>query len=330
MKRRVMLITLTALALGLATMGPASWADVDVRGPAAPAAQMGTAFTYQGRLIDDGGPADGDYDFEFGLFDVDGGGSALGTTALDDVAVIDGLFSVQLDFGEGAFVGEARWPEIGVRPGDSAGAYTTLEPRQPLTPAPYALALPGLWTRQNAESPNLIGGHHLNNVWDGVVGGTIGGGGQAGDLNGVTDRLGTVAGGADNQAGNGDGDVENADGATVGGGWHNSAYGAVSVVGGGAWNRAEAYASTVGGGEENHASLSYATISGGEGNRASGGWSTIGGGYANVVSDTFGTIAGGSHNSASGEYSIIGGGVGNTASGYRGTIGGGVDNRCEG
>ncbi|MGB3906287.1 MAG: hypothetical protein WBB22_15360, partial [Anaerolineae bacterium] len=50
----------------------------------------------------------------------------------------DGLFTVQLDFGP-AFDGSKLWLQIGVRPGDSAGPYTTLTERQELTAAPYAL-----------------------------------------------------------------------------------------------------------------------------------------------------------------------------------------------
>jgi hypothetical protein len=56
-----------------------------------------------------------------------------------DVAVSEGLFTVQLDFGVGAFAGEAHWLEIAVHCPAGDGAYATLAPRQPLTPAPYAL-----------------------------------------------------------------------------------------------------------------------------------------------------------------------------------------------
>jgi hypothetical protein len=57
-----------------------------------------------------------------------------------------------------------------------SGSYTGLGPRQALTATPYALALPGLWTEPNADSPNLIGGYSGNSVTGGVVGATIGGG----------------------------------------------------------------------------------------------------------------------------------------------------------
>ncbi|HUW94219.1 MAG TPA: hypothetical protein VMW58_00380 [Anaerolineae bacterium] len=103
-------------------------------------ASVGTAFTYQGQLTDDDDPATGTYDFEFELHDHPTEDSQVGGTVyVDDKLVSDGLFTVLLDFGSSAFNGEARHLEIGVRPGDSGGDYTTLAPRQELTAAPYAL-----------------------------------------------------------------------------------------------------------------------------------------------------------------------------------------------
>ncbi len=57
-----------------------------------------------------------------------------------DVPVTEGLFTVQLDFIDEPFAsGTALYLEIRVRPGDSEGPYTTLTPRQLLTPTPFAL-----------------------------------------------------------------------------------------------------------------------------------------------------------------------------------------------
>jgi hypothetical protein len=109
------------------------------------AAPMGTAFTYQGRLMDANDPADGLYDLQFKLFDdanvVDG--NQVGEDVnKPDVDVIDGYFTVLLDFSEpNSFDGDARWLEVVVRPGDSndANDFVALVPRQEVTPAPYAL-----------------------------------------------------------------------------------------------------------------------------------------------------------------------------------------------
>lgn len=108
------------------------------------AAPLGTSFTYQGQLKDGGVPANGVYDLRFGLFDVSSGGTALLTpTCRDNVNVVDGLFTVTLDFGA-QFAGDQRFLEISVRAGGAigncaSGSYTVLTQRQSLTATPYAL-----------------------------------------------------------------------------------------------------------------------------------------------------------------------------------------------
>ncbi len=105
---------------------------------------LGTAFSYQGRLSDAGDPADDFYDFEFKLYDdpeVVSGQQIGEDLIIEDLEVIEGHFDVELDFGPGAFNGDARWLEIGVQPGDQndPNGYTTLNPRQRIMPTPYAL-----------------------------------------------------------------------------------------------------------------------------------------------------------------------------------------------
>jgi hypothetical protein len=53
--------------------------------------------------------------------------------------VTNGLFTVPIDFGAAAFAGQARWLEVGVRAGTSAGAFSVLTPRQELTVTPGAI-----------------------------------------------------------------------------------------------------------------------------------------------------------------------------------------------
>jgi hypothetical protein len=100
---------------------------------------QGTAFTYQGRLNLNGAPASGSYDFQFILFNVSQFGfpaaPILTNTA---VAVNNGLFTTTLDFGSGIFNGTNYWLDISVRTNGNS-AFTGLLPRQPLTPAPYAV-----------------------------------------------------------------------------------------------------------------------------------------------------------------------------------------------
>src|SRR5262245_7593418 len=108
-------------------------------GTASAQTPVGTAFTYQGRLTDAGGPVTGSYDLRFTLFDAAAAGNPVGTpVTVGAVAVAQGLFSVSLDFGAPAVNGSARWLSIEVRPAGS-GSYTLLAPRQRLAPAPQAV-----------------------------------------------------------------------------------------------------------------------------------------------------------------------------------------------
>ena len=103
-------------------------------------AALSNAFTFQGALDDAGSPANGAYDFRFILYDDAVAGSQVGPiSTINDLTVAGGIFTTLLDFGASAFSGDARWVEVQVRPGASAGSYTVLSPRQPVTATPYAL-----------------------------------------------------------------------------------------------------------------------------------------------------------------------------------------------
>jgi hypothetical protein len=268
---------------------------------AASQAQVDTAFTYQGRLTDGGSPANGEYDLQFGLYDAASGGTPLTSwRELANVYISDGLFTVQVDFGDNVFTGAARWLEIKVRPGDSTGVYTTLSPRQMLTPAPYALALPGLHTQQTITSPNIIGGHVSNTVASGVVGAVIIGGGQASYSNTVQADHAVIAGGRGNEIGTDSYD------STIGGGWANEI-------------RTNSRESIIAGGQSNEIGTNsgYTTIGGGAG-------SSVGNGSRSV------TIAGGGSNDVgdNSDNATVGGGVQNDIGNNsdNATIGGGQYN----
>ena len=88
-----------------------------------------SAFTYQGRLAEGGAAANGSYDLQFTLFDSASGGTQVGATQTSSgVTVTNGVFTVQLDFGAGAFPGAQRFLEIGVRTA-GGGSFTSLAPR---------------------------------------------------------------------------------------------------------------------------------------------------------------------------------------------------------
>lgn len=100
-----------------------------------------TTFTYQGYLTESGAAADGAFDFELALYNVDTGGSAIDVNAFDDVTVTGGLFELAADFTGAPFeAGGSYWVEARVRDGASTGAYTPLLPRQAVNASPYAIA----------------------------------------------------------------------------------------------------------------------------------------------------------------------------------------------
>lgn len=123
--------------------------------PDAPAlVPVGAGFTYQGYLDNGGDPANGLYDFEFSLYDAANAGNQIGASVTATaVAVFNGLFTANIDFGGNPFSNGARWLQIGVRPA-GGGAFTALSPRQELTPAPYALSMPNVFTD---EAINFVG-----------------------------------------------------------------------------------------------------------------------------------------------------------------------------
>lgn len=348
------------------------------------AADMGTAFTFQGRLENPPGtlvtpPPPGTCNFRFGLWDAAVGGAlvppgapATNPTTVSGLLVNRGFFIVKaLEFGAGAIDGTARWLEIEVdcptvatgrccqadpspqrncnSSADCGGGpcgFCRQEPRVELKPAPHALALPGLYTQQNATSPNLIGGYKGNALRAGVVGGTIAGGGQSGAGNYVSDSFGAIGGGADNYAGNVDTNVNNAIHATVGGGKKNRALASYATIGGGGPESSgificvggdvgEVYCGVCSGGS-NPGVICASEANCLEGRCVNGGNQICQGGIctdfvANAVNDSYGTVGGGAANrvgykdgsTTNQAYATVGGGLGNQALAHYATIGGG-------
>ena len=106
----------------------------------ASAAPVGSAFSYQGRLLESGAPANGGFDLEFQLFTTEVGGSpCAGPLTNAAVLVSNGVFTTTLDFGQNVFSGTNCWLEIAVRGAGRPGDFVVLIPRQLLTPAPYAI-----------------------------------------------------------------------------------------------------------------------------------------------------------------------------------------------
>jgi archaellum component FlaG (FlaF/FlaG flagellin family) len=128
-------------------------------------APLGSAFTYQGRLVDSDYAANGLYDFKFRLYNDANSGSQIGSE-IDkmSVDVIDGYSTVELDFGSSVFDGSDCWLEIEVKIStlSDPNAYAVLKPRQKITPAPYVMYAKNTGYAQNAGNADMLDGYHAN------------------------------------------------------------------------------------------------------------------------------------------------------------------------
>jgi len=134
------LAPLTGIVLGLMGFLVPVASSSGILSPPLAASPVGTAFTYQGQLRQNGVPANGLCDLQLSLFDAATPTTQVGSTQTkSNVGVSNGLFTIlDLDFGN-VFDGNARWLQIAVRCPAGSGGFTTLSPLIPLTPTPYAI-----------------------------------------------------------------------------------------------------------------------------------------------------------------------------------------------
>ena len=307
---------------------------------------QGTAFTYQGRLTDNGAPANGNYDFEFVLFSTNQFGFPVGPVPSTNTVVTDGLFTVSLDFG-GIFTGTNYWLDIFVRT-NGAASFTELTPRQPIMPAPYAVLAESLISG-GLTAGNYTNALTLNNAANSFTGRFTGDGGGVANVNAMT--LGGLSSSnfwhTTGNAGTSNafiGTTDNqplilkvnsqpaarfeptTDTPNVIGGWKGNfvqpGLPGVTIGGGG----------TIIGNQPNAVTNNgfYATIAGGYSNTVTNYGGSILGGSGNFIGGYFGTIGGGQFNAALGEYSGMGSGYGNRVDGPHSWVGGGLSNNATG
>lgn len=134
------------------------------------------------------------------MFTTNSSGAAVaGPVTNAAVAVNHGLFTTTVDFGP-VFIGASNWLEIAVST-SGANAFTTLAPRQQLTPVPYALVAANVSGPIAASAlPDLV---VTNNAAGLILGGAFSGDGSglssvnACSMDGLTtDRLWKVGGNA--------------------------------------------------------------------------------------------------------------------------------------
>lgn len=304
-------------------------------------------WSYQGRLLDGGQPANGTYDLQLTPYAGAAGGVPLAEPlTFEDVRIANGVFRVEGDFLEAAGAGEA-WIEAAVRDGDAGGAFDPLDGRQKIALAPTVGAC---WatTGDSGTNPavhflgttdqqtlvlrianqqvarfepstsfewgapvtaNVIQGAATNAVTAGVRGATIGGGG-------------VIAPGADFSFGYANPNRATDSYTTIAGGADN-------MVGNNSGTVVDAAFASIGGGTSNTATAAYATIAGGAENGAGSSGSSVGGGVLNSAAAQDSTVAGGRSNRSEGVYSTVAGGIANIAAGPSSMVPGGQAN-CSG
>jgi hypothetical protein len=131
------------------------------------AAPLGTAFIYQGRLTDGVNPANGSYDLRFTLYDAVTNGNAIGSLTNIATGITNGLFTVTLDFG-GVFNGSNCWLELAARTNGDC-AFTSLSPRQPILPAPYALYAANAGSAVAAATACILASTNFTAQWAGLA-----------------------------------------------------------------------------------------------------------------------------------------------------------------
>ena len=252
-------------------------------GPAA-ATPVGTGFTYQGVVEKNGNGINGACSIRFSLYDALTGGSLVGAPNPNTVSVTanKGLFTATLDFGAAAFNGNnARWLEIEVQGPNDVG-YTTLSPRQPVSPVPYAIFALG--------TPPGSGGWSL----------TGNAGTTSGNFLGTTDAqpLELRVKGLRSSRFEFAGSVFRNSINTLGGVSVNTVTGSpigATISGGGLYDGINP-----GGDLPNNVGADFGTVGGGAGNSVSGAYGTIPGGFGNS-SNGYGSLAAG-QNATSGHY----------------------------
>lgn len=289
---------------------------------AATGAAHAAPWTYNGTLNDGGNPANGRYDLRVTLLNETGSATVTSPITLNSVNVIDGRFSVDVDFGIDLAVAPVMTLQTEVQQGGSGfvslGDPTRFDPKATLggvcwdtsgnagTSSGNFLGTSDntpLSIRANSSSAiriepsaelsaersithNIIAGSRGNDVIAPARGATIAGGGS----------------------------VNDADPSYTAGGTHR-VYDHYGTIGGGFDNQSgsdsgsvtDAAFATVGGGRLNSAAASYSVVSGGQANIASATYSTVSGGVNNQADGFRSTVSGGSDNCAGGSYSWVGG-----------------------
>jgi photosystem II stability/assembly factor-like uncharacterized protein len=146
---------------------------------------QGTAFTYQGQLFSNGSVANSNYDLAFTVYGSVGGSDVVGAPVTNSAVVVsNGLFTTVLDFGANVFTGPNRWLQIAVCLTGTTN-FTTLSPRQLLTPSPYAIFANGASNLVGTVNATQLNGTLSSAQVSGTYSGPVNFNNAANDFNGT-------------------------------------------------------------------------------------------------------------------------------------------------
>lgn len=138
-KKLLLLGIIVICLLAAAMMRQNSYADNHLIATVEESSFIGNYFTYQGRLNDNGQPANGSYDIRSSIYNAAAVGTLLAEDVDLDVPVENGLFQIVISAPASTFnTGGTRWLQIEVSPAGT-GNWTKLLPRQEIRPVPQAI-----------------------------------------------------------------------------------------------------------------------------------------------------------------------------------------------
>ena len=167
---------------------------------------VNTGFSYQGELLDNGSPANGNYDIVIDAFTVVTGGSGfIFPPEFINVTVSNGLFSLDnVDFGDLLYLANSDiWLEISVRETSVGGSYTILTPRQKLNTSPFSVKSEQANSALTASSANTADNLSISGALVGDVLAYNGVNWASANFFHVNGNGGTSIGGSDVPAANG-------------------------------------------------------------------------------------------------------------------------------
>jgi len=102
---------------------------------------VGSGFSYQGELLHNGEPANGEFSIQIAMMLTETDGPpAVRANTYPNVQVTNGLFSIaEVDFGDAIYDGTEYWLQILVKKSSDPGFNHALLPRQRLSAVPYAV-----------------------------------------------------------------------------------------------------------------------------------------------------------------------------------------------